>query len=198
MEWQDYMMKNTNVLKNKFNITSQEELDKKENEILIEKLSYLFIYGMPGNFDSDHLSNIHRFLFEDIYYFAGQYREVDIFKETGFESYQNISSKLNEIFLDMNSKNVLNTKFEIAKYLADYYYLLIQIHPFREGNGRTCREFIRQLTIKKFSNYYLDFTKINKKNFQIGVIEHDNYPSLLAYEIYNALILKENEKEKNI
>ena len=65
------------------------------------------------------------------------------------------------------------------------------MHPFREGNGRSTREFIRQLVLNKFPQYELDYTKIDKKNFQIGVIGHSQYPLLLAYEIYNALVPNE-------
>lgn len=64
---------------------------------------------------------------------------------------------------------------------------MIRIHPFREGNGRTIREFLREFTSYKFPDYQLDLSKIDKKNFLIGVVDHDTYPSLLIYEIYNAL-----------
>ena len=39
-----------------------------------------------------------------------------------------------------------NNKFEVARYISDLYISLINIHPFREGNGRTIREFIREFT----------------------------------------------------
>lgn len=61
------------------------------------------------------------------------------------------------------------------------------IHPFREGNGRTIREFMRQFTSYKFPGYTIDFTKMNKKNLLLGVVERNNYPLLLAFEINNTL-----------
>lgn len=198
-EWEDYIIDGTKTLKNNFNITSSEELKKLEKEIVVSKLSYLYINGMPGNFDIKHLCDLHQFLFGDIYPFAGKYREVDMYKITGFEHWEEINHKLEEFFEKMNNREVNESnKFEIAKYLADYYYELIGIHPFREGNGRTTREFLRQFTSHRFPMYELDYTKIDKKNFQIGVVAFDRYPLLLAYEIYNALVPVEKEKKARI
>lgn len=194
-EWEDYVIDGTNILKNKYNISSLEELTKLETSLVVSKLSYLYIHGMKGNFDENHLCEIHKFLFDDLYEFAGEYREVDMRKITVFIPHTEIKTRLKKLFTEMNSKSVnINNKFEIAQYVADYYYGLIEIHPFREGNGRTSREFIRQLVLARFSEYELDYTKINKENFQIGVINHERYPLLLAYEIYNALVEKENIK----
>ena len=191
-EWKDYMMEGTEVLKNKFGIVSEEELKEVETEIVVEKLSYLYINGMPGNFDAKHLCAINRFLFEDIYDFAGKYREVDMFKVTGFEKNENIKGLLANLFDNFNNRNVKNDPFSIGLYLGDYYYALIKIHPFREGNGRTCREFIRQLVLAKFPQYQLDYTKIDKENFLLGAIYHDQYPSLLGYELSKALVPRIN------
>ena len=54
-EWEDYIINGTKTLKNKLNITSSEELKKIEKEIVVSKLSYLYIHGMKGNFDIEHL-----------------------------------------------------------------------------------------------------------------------------------------------
>lgn len=195
VEWEDYIISGTNTLKNKLNIISLEELKKIETEIVVSKLSYLYINGMQGNFDIEHLCRLHYFLFGEIYDFAGKYRQVDVFKVTEFEHYENIDYELKKLFSKMNKVDVnINNKFEIAKYLGEFYLELIRIHPFREGNGRTCREFIRQMVLAKFPIYELDYSKVNKKNFQLGVIERSSYPLLIAYEIYNALIPVEKEK----
>ena len=75
--------------------------------------------------------------------------------------------------------------------MGEFYRELIYIHPFREGNGRSIREFLREFAEYKF-NYQLDYSKIDKKNFLLGITDKNNYPLLLAYEIYNAM----EEKEK--
>lgn len=187
-EWEDYLLPGTNVLKNNYGITSPDELKRLEEEIVLKNLSKLYLEGMEGNFDVNHLCEINFLLFGELYDFAGKFREVDVFKKTGFEPYQNIPSKLSELFIKKHNEQVnTENKFEIAKYLGDFYYELISIHPFREGNGRTVREFMRQLVLVKFPDYELDYTKVDKKNFLIGVIDRKLYPSLLEYEIYNAL-----------
>ena len=78
--------------------------------------------------------------------------------------------------------------FEIASFFGKFYYDLIMIHPFREGNGRVIREFLREFVAYKLPGFKLDFTKINKDNFLLGVTEYQSYPSLLAFEIYNSLV----------
>ena len=95
MEWEDYIIGDTNVLKNKLGITDRFELQKKETEIVVSKLAYLYMRGMKGNFDQNHLCAIHKFLFEDIYEFAGKFREVDIFKDSdAFVHYKDIEKSL--------------------------------------------------------------------------------------------------------
>lgn len=196
--WEDYVIDETNVLKNKFGITDNNELKQKETEIVVTKLAYLYIHGMEGNFDEKHLCNIHKFLFDEIYEFAGVYREVNIYKyPPEFSTFENIHSDLLNLFDKMSKITVnSNNKFEIAEYLADFYYELIMIHPFREGNGRSIREFIRQFALNKFPDYELDYTKINKENFKIGIVDRQTYPLLLAFEINNGLTEVDKSKKK--
>ncbi len=194
--WEDYVYEN-GVLKNKFGITSPEELHNLEEKITIEKLSILYLNPFIGDFDCNHLKAIHRYLFSDIYEFAGEYRNVDLYKKyTKFEDYKLISSKVDSLLLYARNKEVnIDNKFEIAKFLGDFYYQLILIHPFREGNGRTIREFLREFVLCKFLGYKLEYSLIDQNNFLLGITEHDTYPLLLAYEINNALI-KTNIKSK--
>ena len=196
MKWEDYLIEGTDVLKNKLNIKDGNELYKQEKEIVLERLSALYLYGMIGKYDSNHLKAIHWYLFSPIYEFAGDIRQVNLFKEhSSFLDYQEIENELNRVLDDANSKEINNNLFDIAKFIGDLYYNLIRIHPFREGNGRSIREFIRQFTSYKFPNLSLNYNKIDKKNFLLGITEHDTYPLLLAYEIYNAL---EKDKVKTI
>lgn len=91
MKWEDYLIEGTDVLKNKFNITDSDELYKKEKEIVLERLSALYLYGMIGEFNSNHLKAIHWYLFSPIYEFAGDIRQVNLFKEhSSFLDYQEI------------------------------------------------------------------------------------------------------------
>ena len=189
MKWEDYLIDNSDVLRNKFNISDLNELYKKEKEIVIERLSVLNLYGINGEFDANHLKAIHWYLFSPIYDFAGKYREVNIFKEhSSFLGYECIKAELEKVLLEAKEKEINeNSLFDIAKFLGDFYYNLIHIHPFREGNGRSIREYLREFVEYKFPNLSINYDKIDKKNFLLGITERDNYPLLLAFEIYNAL-----------
>ena len=199
--WEDYVLEN-GTLKNKFGISDRNELHKLEERIVTEKLALLIMEDdFVGNFDSKHLKAIHKYLFEEIYEFAGEYREVNIYKYyPPFTNFELIGKELDDLLFQVNNtvlENKINidNSFTIARFLGDLYYKLILIHPFREGNGRSIREFIREFVICKFPEYRLDYSKINKENFLLGITEHDTFPLLLAYEINNGLV-KVNVKSK--
>lgn len=77
-------------------------------------------------------------------------------------------------------------------FLAEEYYELMVIHPFREGNGRSVREFLREFVLSKKEqlpfNVELDFTKINPDEFLMAVKDKYLYPSLLQMLFKNALV----------
>ena len=196
MNWEDYFKSNTEVLRNKFDITNQDELYEKEKKIVLERLSILILYGMNGNFDANHLKAIHWYLFSPVYDFAGRYREVNVFKEhSSFLGYECIPGELNKVLKDAKDKKInQDNLFDVAKFLGQLYYDLIYIHPFREGNGRSIREYLREFTEYKFPGLSLNYDKVDKKNFLLGITERDTYPLLLAYEIFNALEHKNKVK----
>lgn len=65
INWNNYLISGTNVLKNKLGITNEEELKSKEKTIVKRKLAYLYLQPMKGNFDIEHLQKIHKFIFGD-------------------------------------------------------------------------------------------------------------------------------------
>lgn len=93
--WDSYFYPNTQTLINKLGITDHDELKEKEAEISFEKLVELYEHPIEGNFDEEHLRKIHKYIFEELYDWAGEYRYVDMQKQTGFTEYQNISKYLN-------------------------------------------------------------------------------------------------------
>lgn len=204
-DWEDYLYKDTDILLNKLNIKDQLNLNKEENVIVVKKLVNLYLKNIKGNFDSKHLCAIHYYMFNEIYTFAGKYRKVNMYKQNSafeFSDYKNISEELKELFDDMNNRSLyFPDKFNLSLYLGEYYYRLIKIHPFREGNGRSIREFIRELVNAKFNEYELDYSIINndknlRDNFILGITEYEQYPSLLAFVFYNGLVLKNKGKNK--
>ncbi len=152
-----YCYKNTDVLRNKFDIKDNEKLEDVERKIVIIKLYDLRQNEKIGKFDIEHFLEIHRYLFEDIYYFGGLFRNENIAKGNfSFADWQYIEDELKRILEELRKENYLNgyKKEKLAEKLAYYMAELNVLHPFRDGNGRTIREFIRQLAY--FNGYILD------------------------------------------
>lgn len=159
-----YCYKNSNVLVNKFNITNQNRLENVERRIVLNNLYELRTNKYIGKFDLIHFINIHKMLFEDIYPFAGLFRTENIAKDNfRFAEWNYIESELIRILDELKNENYLKNKSkeELSIRLAYYMSELNVLHPFREGNGRTIREFIRQLAF--INNYILDFEKYESK-----------------------------------
>lgn len=145
-----YCYSNSNVLKNKFGIKTSRELTLAEVKFTSARLSYLQNNPIEGNFDFEHLKEIHRYIFQDLYEWAGQERTVEIGKGNMFC----ITSYLNEyaesIFQKYypQCKNNKDNFDDFIYALAENYGDLNAMHPFREGNGRAQREFARTLCLK--------------------------------------------------
>lgn len=155
-----YCYENTEILKNKLNLKNKEKLEEAERYITKLRQMDLEKYPIDGKFDLEHLKKIHKKLFSDIYYFAGELRTIEISKKgsqfcyTRFLNDQGIDI-LNEIqkenyYQDLEKKEYLE---KIAILIGN----LIHLHPFREGNGRTIREFIRELLL--ITGYEIDYSK---------------------------------------
>ena len=157
-----YCYEGTNILVNKLNIKDSEELESYETSVVSLKLMALNKKGITGNFDVAHFVSIHKFLFEDIYNFAGLFRTENIAKDYfQFAEWEYIESELERLLSELKSENYLVglSKEQFASRLAYYWAELNVLHPFREGNGRTTREFLRQLSLK--NGYILNLHKIS-------------------------------------
>ncbi len=143
-----YCYKGTDVLRNKFNIMDDELLREAESLFTAQRLFELQLDPVKGDFSLEHLQKIHYFIFQDIYEFAGKLREEDISKgSTLFAKHHFIAEQAEHIFTALAEENCLNglSRQEFANRAAHYMAELNILHPFREGNGRVIREFIRCL-----------------------------------------------------
>ncbi|PJI10234.1 MULTISPECIES: Fic/DOC family protein [Clostridium] len=157
-----YYFKDVDVLKNKFNIKDEIQLEKLERTITTKRLSELELRPIKGDFDFTHLTKIHKCIFQDIYDWAGEIRNEDIFKGGEFApSYLLKEALETQIFIPLKNDNYLKNmdinelSFKLAYYMSELNFA----HPFREGNGRTQREFIRCLAL--FNGYDLNWNKID-------------------------------------
>ncbi len=165
-EWDSkYCYPNSFVLKNKLNIKNQTELENAERAITSLKASQASLERIEGGFDFEHLKKIHKFLFGEIYDWAGSVRTVNISKGSRFCSAEYIEPQINELFEKLKQEDYLRcckSKEELGKRLAYYLGEINVIHPFREGNGRTQRMFIEHLAYS--AGYLLDFMKISSED----------------------------------
>ena len=141
-----YCYKDTDVLINKFNIHNKDVLKNAETEFVAVKQLILLENPLSGRFTMTHLLNIHKFLFEDIYPFAGKISKGD----TAFYPPNYIKRELKRVFSTIHSKNFL-TETDDTLRLRNLSWVMSElniIHPFREGNGRSIREFARCMALK--------------------------------------------------
>ena len=168
--WNNYFIDNTNILKNNLNIIDKEKLYEAEKEITLKQLAFLELFPIEGNFDSNHLRAIHKFLFSSIYPFAGEYRTCSLAKKTEFYDPELIKDELSSALNELNTNiEKVYDKRSYSYVLANAYYLLMAIHPFREGNGRTERIFISQLI--RFNGYDIDFSDIDTDYLMFATIQ---------------------------
>ena len=183
---EQYCYPDSSVLKNKLNITEQDKLDIAERQITAVKLLALKMSPIPGNLDFQHLCAIHRFIFSDIYNWAGVSRCVNISKGNLFCNFRFIDNAINDLFEKLKKENYLIglSKNEIAKKLSYYISELNAIHPFREGNGRVQRVFIEYLA--QVAGYHTDFSDVTAQE----MIEASVDSFLIHYEKMEALFEK--------
>jgi cell filamentation protein len=171
-----YCYPETDVLKNKLGIRNNDALTIAEREITSLKL--LMLYNMPQmiKFDFESLCKIHKTIFDDIYEWAGKIRRGDFLSKGNsiFCRGLYIMENANKIFGNLLKENNLCKlrKSQFIERIAYYMGEINALHPFREGNGRTSREFFRQLSLN--ANYVLDFSKIEKEELLTADIEAFN------------------------
>ena len=143
-----YCYPDSSVLKNKLDIRDPVLLRKVEADLSTARQAEIFRTPVVGHFTVTHLCNIHRKLLGDVYSFAGHFRREDIAKgTTRFVTYSQIKEKLQRLLGQLQQEKWLeNVPFEAFAARSAYYMAeLNYIHPFREGNGRAIREFMRLL-----------------------------------------------------
>ena len=137
------------VLRNVPGLTDQEKLDKFERIVTAKALLNLQTNPVRGHFDVAHLKQIHLSIFQKIYPWAGEFRQVNMNRPPSFSFAVvrfleiNLANTLAKLAGGKHLKGLATATF--ASRAAYYFGELNSIHPFREGNGRTQREFIREL-----------------------------------------------------
>lgn len=166
-----YCYPNSDVLINLPGFREQKKLDAYERMVTAERLKMLDLRPLRGNFDLKHLCAIHKFIFKDVYPFAGKLRDEDISKGNfRFASARFLSEQTNDLLNELKKENFLKElPYDMfVERLTHYLTELNVLHPFREGNGRTLREFIRCLALD--SGYYIDWSSVKASVFLDAMI----------------------------
>jgi len=144
------------VLRNKLGITDAVGLHQIEATAVSIRLLELSVHPLPGQFDLDHLKAIHRYLFQDIYDWAGELRQVDISRGSSyFAHFGYIFSNATSLFTRLAQEQTLLglPPDQFARRAAYYLGEINVLHPFREGNGRTQRVFSMISHIRQAINW---------------------------------------------
>lgn len=169
------------VLKNKLGLTNSAELAKQEELLTKKRAKELFESGTINDLEIGTfkgLSDIHYFLFQDIYEFAGKIRNVNIAKgDFQFAP---------RIFLEQSLNYIDRLPQDTFDEIIDKYSDMNAAHPFREGNGRATRIWL-DLILKSKLQKIVDWNKIDKDEYLNAMIRSTVSTSELKYLIQNAL-----------
>ena len=151
------------TLENKLGLTSSADLAREEERISKKKALELFENGMLDKLEAGKFSAlkvIHRYLFEDIYDFAGELRTVNIAKG----SFRFVPLMYLEAALENIDKMPQTTFDEIV----EKYVEMNIAHPFREGNGRSTRLWLDQM-LKAGIGQVVDWSKVDKEDYLLAM-----------------------------
>lgn len=148
-----YLYEDCGVLKNLLNIKDETLLNNAEADYVTYRLKEIALNPLPGAYDYEHLLKVHKYIFQDIYEWAGQPRALNIYKEEpvlggisiDYSDMMAISKNTEDALTEMRKKSWNNMiVYEAAIQFADSLAKLWRVHPFREGNTRTIVTFCCQ------------------------------------------------------
>lgn len=177
------------MLENKLGITDPAELAREE-----EKISKLnakrmfdenFLDTLPvGKFVT--LQKIHRYLFMEIYDFAGEIRTVNLSK--GNFTFAPV------IYLESAIKNIEKMPQSTFDEIVEKYVEMNVAHPFREGNGRSTRIWLDHI-LKNEIGKVVDWSKVDKEDYLLAMERSPIRDTEIKYVLKNALTKKINDRE---
>lgn len=177
------------ILKNKLGINDPIELAREEERITKIKAIKLFEEGILNSFEVGTyagLAQIHKYLFEDIYEFAGEIRTENISKSNfRFASAMYLEEALKQI------DKMPQSNFDeiIEKYIE-----MNIAHPFREGNGRSTRIWL-DMILKKGIGKVVDWSKVDKEDYLLAMERSPIKNIEIKFLLKEALTDKINDRE---
>lgn len=177
------------ALENKLGITDSAELARTEEKISKKKALALFESGLLDTFEVgtfEGLAKIHKYLFEEIYDFAGQLRTVNIAK--GSFRFAPV------MYLESALSNIAKMPQSNFDEIIEKYVEMNVAHPFREGNGRSTRIWL-DIILKKELGKVIDWSKVDKEDYLLAMERSPIKDLEIKYLLKNALTDKVNDRE---
>ena len=177
------------MLENKLGITDSAELARIEEKISKQKAVEMFENGYLESLEAgtyESLAMIHKYLFDEIYDFAGEIRKGYI-------------SKVNFrfaplMYLDAALQSIDKMPQSTFDEIVEKYVEMNVAHPFREGNGRSTRIWL-DLMLKKEIGYVVDWSKVNKEDYLLAMERGPVKDIEIKFLLKNALTDNVNDRE---
>jgi cell filamentation protein len=177
------------ALENILGITDSAELARVEEKISKKKAAEMFESGFLDKLEAGKyksLAEIHKYLFSEIYDFAGKLRTVNIAKSNfRFAPVMYLETAL------QNIDNMPQTTFDE---IIEKYVEMNACHPFREGNGRSMRIWL-DLILKKELGKVIDWSKVDKDDYLLAMERSPIKDIEIKHILKNALTDKINDRE---
>ncbi len=168
-----YVYPGTETLRNRYGLRDAGELARREAVITTARTIELGARPLPGGYDLAHLRAVHRHIFADVYAWAGELRTVAIAKGDLFALPEHIEPYLSGVLAQLPAESYLQglKREPMLDRLTHYLAEINAVHPFREGNGRAQRAFVRQLADQV--GYRLDWRGLDaQRNIEASRAAH--------------------------
>ena len=177
------------MLENKLGLTSSAELARMEEQLSKKKAVLLFEKGILDSLPAGKFSTlqaIHRYLFEDIYEFAGEIRKVNMAK--GNFRFAPL------MYLDAALENIDKMPQSDFDEIIEKYVEMNIAHPFREGNGRSARIWLDHM-VKQEIGKVIDWSKVDKEDYLLAMERSPVKDIEIKYLLKNALTDEVDSRE---
>ena len=177
------------ILENKLNITDPAELAREEEKISKKRAKKMFDTEYLNTLDAgtfQSLKAIHKYLFEEVYEFAGEIRKVNIAK--GNFRFTPLA------YIEEAVKNIEKMPQSTYEEIIEKYVEMNIAHPFREGNGRSTRIWL-DLILKKELHLVVDWSKVDKTDYLLAMERSPIKDTEIKELLKQALTDKTNDRE---
>ena len=174
---------------NKLGITDSAELARIEEKISKRKAVEMFESGYLESLEAgtfEGLAKIHRYLFDEIYDFAGEVRKVNI--SQGNFRFAPL------MYLDAALQSIDKMPQSTFDEIVEKYVEMNVAHPFREGNGRSTRIWLN-LMLKKEIGYVVDWSKVDKEDYLLAMERSPIKDIEIKFLLKNAFTDNVNDRE---